>query len=54
MMMQGNCVIALKFQILEKRGRHEEWKPLNMEEDHEFQTRRLESNLNGQRIGPNE
>jgi hypothetical protein len=53
-MMQGDCVIALKFQILEKRGRHKEWKPLNMEENHEFQTGRLESILSWQRIGPNE
>jgi hypothetical protein len=52
-MMQGDCVIALKFQIPEKRGRHEKWKPLNMEENYEFQTGRLESILSGQRIGPN-
>jgi hypothetical protein len=52
MIMQGDCIIALL--IPEKRGRHEEWKPLNMEENHECQTGRLESILSGQRIGPNE
>jgi hypothetical protein len=25
-MMQGDCIIALKFQIPEKRGRQKEWK----------------------------
>jgi hypothetical protein len=35
-MMQGDCIIALKFQIPEKRGRNEEWKPFNMEENPEF------------------
>jgi hypothetical protein len=52
--MLDDCVMALKFQIPEKRGWHKEWKPLNIEENQEFQTGRLESIFSGQRIGPNE